>query len=285
MANESTYALISDVLPAIWEAALDYAKAGFIMPSLVKTFTDYNGMVTRNVSEYVETGVTDNLGEVADLTTTAFDRALLTTLTPKEIGKQFIITDRRVDTDTEDVFADAARDIGYVMGKKLEQDLLGVFPSFTLTPVGAKASAFDMGKVMAARAILEANNVPGPYTLVLHPYQYLDIYNTFTALASPASLSVRDEISRSYYVTQYADLTIAVSNLPTITTDGDGTWATAALFSRDAIALDIRRGFRIEPERNASLRSTELNATMIYAVGAWRPTWGIEIWSDATTPA
>lgn len=285
MANESTYALISDVLPAIWESALDYAKHSFVMPSLVKTFTNYRGMVDRLVSQYVETGVTDNLGETTDLTTTPFDRSLLSTLTPKEIGKQFVITDRRVDTDTEDVFADAARDIGYAIGKKLEVDLLGVFPSFTPTPVGAKNAAFSMAKVMVARSILAANNVPGPYTLVLHPYQFHDIFTDFTALAVASNQDIINGFAKNYYVTRYADVNIVVSSLPTITTDGSGTWATAALFSRDAIALDIRRGFRIEPERNASMRATELNATMIYGVGAWRPDWGIEIWSDATTPA
>ncbi len=378
MANESTFALISDVLPDIWEAALFYAQHAFVMPSLVRTFTDQTGMVPRKNTLYIETGIQDNLAETADLTAVAFDRNLRSTLTPKEIGKQFVITDRRVESDLEDVMADAALDIGYTMGKQLETDLLNRFSSFELAQ-GAPATPITTTILTEARSLLEANAVPGPYTAVIHTYQYLNMFADFTALASPAPLDIRNQAVRNYFITQYADLRIVVSsllartvinevqsittagstagtftltfagqttaaiafdasnaviqtallllsnlnsgdvvvtsasepwiatfggqyigrNVPEMTIDGGGLTggtpavstttqgsasSTAGVFGRDATALDMRRGLRIEPERDASQRWTELNATMIYAEGGWRPERGVQVLGDSTAP-
>jgi uncharacterized repeat protein (TIGR01451 family) len=60
--------------------------------------------------------------------------------------------------------------------------------------------------------------------------------------------------------------------------------AIGGIYAREALVLDMRRGFRIEPFRDPSLRATELNATMVFAHGVWRPTRGIKIISDALAP-
>lgn len=285
MAGESTYALITDVLPEIWEAALRYAEHSFYMARLVKLFTDRSGMVPRNVSEYAETAVTDNLGELTDLTPVAFDRPAKGTLTPKEVGKQFLITDRRIESDTEGVLTDAAWDLGYTMGKKVETDLLSLFASLTGGTIGTEDTAFSIAQIFKARAILEAAGVPGPYTAVCHPYHYLDIHTDLTSLSNAAPLDIRNQAVQQYYVTNIADVQLVVASLMPSVAGTDNNYARAALFGRDALALDIRRGFRIEPERDASRRATELNATMIYAAGVWRPERGVIIEADITPPA
>jgi hypothetical protein len=59
----------------------------------------------------------------------------------------------------------------------------------------------------------------------------------------------------------------------------------SGVFAPQAIAFDVRRAYRVEPERDASLRAWELNATMVYAYGLGpRPTWGVSMTSDATAP-
>lgn len=387
MANESTYALISGLIPAVWENALWYAQHNFVMPSLVTTFTDMRGFVARNVSEYVDdsASIQTGLGETDDLTAVAFDRDLLSTLTPTEIGKQHVITDRRVDTDPEGVMADAARGLGYSIGKSVETSLMGDFASLTGGIYGNEDNAFSMAMLYQARTRLEAAAVQGPYTAVIHPYQWLDIFNSFVSLSNAAPLDIRNQAQRSYYITQVADFNIVVSSMVptvavqneiqtatltgiptggtfklafgeqataaiafdataatvelaiealtnvgsgncTVTGSAGGPWtftfggdlasinvptmtlydnsltggttpsvtiavtqegknyARAALFARDALAFDLRRGLRIEPERDASLRHTELNATMVHAHGVWRPTHGVVLKSDASQP-
>lgn len=385
MANESTYALISALLPDIWEGALWYARHQFVMPALVTTWTDMTGMTSRKVSEYEDDSETVQtaLGETEDLTPVEFDRDLLTTLTPEEIGKQYLITDRRVESDTEQVFADAGIALGYSLGRQVEAYLMGDFASFTGGIYGSENSGFSMDHLYTARARLEAAAIPGPYYAVIHPYQYKDIHSAFVNLSSPAPLEVRNDFQRSYYVTRVADFNIIVSSLvpvvavqneqqtiavtgtptggtfklgfgeqytaaiaynadasaveaaleavanigtgnvavtgtttktiefqgtlagqdvPLLTlydnsltggTDPDVTialvqagknYARAGFFTRDALAFDLRRALRIEPDRDASLRSTELNATMIFAHGVWRPSRGVVLKSDASTP-
>lgn len=390
MASESTYALISALIPDIWENAMWYAQHQFVMPRLVTTFTDQNGMEDRKNSLYVETGIQDNVAETADLDSYRyeFDRNLLSTLSPKEVGKQFLITDRRIDTDTENVMADAARDLGYAAGKKVEQDLLALFASASGGQFGDQTNDASMNLLYAGRAALEAAAVPGPYVAVLHPLQWFDIHGDFVNLDNPAPLSVREQAQQSYYVTQVADMTIVVSSLvpktavatevqtltfdagtadagtfklafggyettalaynatgatiqtafraltsiggdtgvtvtgsaggPFVITFGGGfagedvplvevrentvqdtpvamaltpvettkgsNYASGAIFRREAFALDQRRGFRIEPQRDASKRGWELNLSGIYAVGTWRPDYAVLLKSDASAP-
>ena len=62
---------------------------------------------------------------------------------------------------------------------------------------------------------------------------------------------------------------------------GAGYFA-GGMWSRPSLAFDLRRGLRIEPQRDASLRSTEFNGTMGYAVGPWEAEKGVVIGSEAT---
>jgi hypothetical protein len=59
-----------------------------------------------------------------------------------------------------------------------------------------------------------------------------------------------------------------------------GTAATGAMFAKPAMALDIRQGFTINPQWNASYSGSgawELNASMEYAYGVYRPTYGVQL--------
>lgn len=284
MANESRYGHVSQFIPDIWEAVLMFLEARFVMPSLVTVFTA-RGWMNRNVTEYQENNVTENLGELQDLTPTLLERDLLAQLVPQEVGTQYLLTDRRIEGDDTDVIADVARKIGYEMGKAVERNLLEDLARTTGGSVGSAGSALTWGDIYAARARLAANNVPAPYSVVLHEYQWLDlataanIAGTGSAAANNAALRIRDEIQSQYYVGSIGDMNFFTSTLVPIDSNDD---ATGGMFGRSAIALDLRRGLRVEPERDASLRATEWNATMVYAHGLWRPSHGVRIISDAT---
>ena len=47
------------------------------------------------------------------------------------------------------------------------------------------------------------------------------------------------------------------------------------------LALAMKRDFRIEPQRDASNRAWELNATAIYGVGELDDSFGVEMYFDA----
>ena len=89
----------------------------------------------------------------------------------------------------------------------------------------------------------------------------------------------QDEVLRQWDGGTVAGVDIFYStNLPT-----SGTDAYSAIFNPNAMAFDLRRDFRLEPERDASKRAWELNASMLYAHGVWRPLWGVQYIHDAST--
>lgn len=283
MASETTWQLVNQFVPEIWEAALMYARNNFVMPGRVRTFSG-TGFNVRNVTEYLEGTVDEDLGELEDLTPQLIERKLLATLTPQEHGLQYIITDRRLESDIEDVLADAAMKIGYEIGKKMELHLLGDFSKLTGGQVGTANNPLTWTDIYNGRSTLAAAGIPGPYNVVLHELQYHDLAlaANIAGLASPAQLRLRDDIQSRYYVGSINDMDFYTSGL--VPVDGNSD-ALGAMFSSQAIALDLRRGLRIETQRDASLRSTELNATIAYAHGIWRPGWGVKIISDATAVA
>lgn len=282
MANETTFALVSSWLNDIKEGALLYAQANFIMPNVVTVYSDQTGMQARKVAEYGGGTVQTGLGETDDLNTQAFTLSEIATLSPAEIGTQFIVTDRRLESDVVDVMADLTQHIGYTVGKQVESNLCSNFSAFTGGTVGTAGNALAWADVYKARARLAAASVPGPYTLVLHEYQYYDLATAanVAALSVAGPLRIRDEIQSRYYVGSTGDIDIFTSNAGL----SAGTAVFGGLFNRGALALDIRRPMRIELERDASKRATEVNATMIYAHGLRRAAWGIALLSDASAP-
>lgn len=282
MAGETTYAGISSFIPDVWEAALFYAQQQFIMPRIVQTFGDARGMQSRKSTEYAAGTVSTGVAETDDLNTyQAFTRATLATLTPAEIGTTFLVTDRRMDTDDVQVMADLAQHVGYTIGKQVETHLLTAFSSFTGGTIGGGGSTLTWAMIYKARAILSAAGVPGPYNVVLHEYSYLQLANAanIAGIANAGPLTVRNDIQSNYYVGSTGDLDFYTTGVLTA-----GTLVTQGVFNRQAVALDVRRAMRLEPERDATKRATEVVASMIYGYGAWRPLWGVKLLSDASTP-
>lgn len=388
MANETTFAQIQAYTNIVWEGALEYLKTRFVAQNHVTIFGNLRGMETRTVTEYNEKPVSDNLGELDDLSTArqTLTRDILNSLSPKEIGKQLWLTDRRLLTDTEPVLADASMELGYTMGKKMEVDILSNMTNLSGGVVGANDEAMTLTNVWRARALLENRNVMagGGYVCIMSPFQYLDIHEELTKLTSGAPLEVRDRAMNSYYVARVHDVAFVVSpNLPktaptnqqqTVTISGSPTGgsftlsfygrttapiahnategacedalealatigagnvsvaksgavftvtftgalggqthpllvanasaltggtspdvavaqtvagvsgAVGGLFTPDAIAFDVRRSLFLEPERDASARAWELNASAIYATGVWRSAHGVQILADNTAP-
>src|SRR5690606_17659966 len=175
------------------------------------------GFTPRNVSQYVSSGSAQNLTESTDLTAYEFDRNLLATLTPAEKGHRIDLYDARLETDPENVIVDATRELGYVLGVKMETDILGNINSFTGGTISAPSSDFSLNHIAQARALLANAGVPGPYVAVIHEFQYLDIFEDLAALNQPANFNIREQAIQSFYVPRFADVKIVVApHLPVV---------------------------------------------------------------------
>jgi hypothetical protein len=273
MASLNPESDISAFVNTVFEAALLVARDNNFMPGLVRGFSDRTGLAVRQNSQYG--GATMNqVGETDDLVGQAFTPASVATLTPVEFGAQYFLTDSRVESDPFAVRIDAATDLGLAMASKSETSLMGHFNAFTGGTIGAAGSLCTWAYVFAMEAILKTKFAPYPYYLVLSPshwYQLARSASVASSSATNAAPSLLESVNSMFYVKQAGGISIFVSN----NVEASGTDAYAGMFSRDALAYDVRRAPRLEPERDASRRGIELNLTSVFAHGVWRPTFGV----------
>jgi cyclophilin family peptidyl-prolyl cis-trans isomerase len=286
MANETTYALVSSLINPVREAALMYAQNNLVMPQTVTTLTDQTGMMTRNFSQYNSGTVYVGLGETADLDsyTQEFTRSALSSITPREVGTQFFITDRRLESDdVMNVMADLGTHINYTVFAQVEAHLATLMASFTGGTIGTAGSVMTWDNIYKARAILRATGIPGPFKVVLHEYSYLKLATAanIAGLTNAAPLTIRDNIQNNYYVGSNGDMDFYTISTAAIAA---GTAVKTGIFNSGALAWDIRRPLRIEPERDPSRRGIEMNVTMVYGEAVVRPTYGVTLLGDASTP-
>jgi hypothetical protein len=203
----------------------------------------------------------------------AFTPANIATLTPVEFGAQYFLTDSRIESDPFSVRNDAATDLGLAMATKIETSLLGHFDEFTAGTIGTAGSKCTWSYVSAMETILRRNLAPYPYVLVLSPAHWYELAKAASVAGSTtnAAPSLLEAVNSTFFVRQAAGVSIFVSgNVETSSTD-----AYAGMFARDALAYDVRRAPRLEPERDASRRGIELNLSSVFAHGVWRPAFGV----------
>lgn len=266
----SLYSDISSYVNTIYTDALLVARENSIMQQLVLTFGDRTGMATRSVEQYG--GVTINsIGEDDDLTSQAFTPSNIATLTPAEFGAQYFITDLRIESDPFGVRNSAALDLGQAMGTKIDGNLLGHFNELTAGTIGSSGSAFTWAYFNAMQTKLRIKNAPYPWYFVCTPNQW---YRLGAAVAAGNTVTnnpaMQERFGDNFYVGNIGGIACFTST----NCEASSTDAYAAMFSRSAIAFDVRRAPRLEYERNASKRGIELNMSAVFATGVWRATYG-----------
>lgn len=275
--------LASDIaafVNTVWDDALHVAREQNLMANLVTGFTNLSGTALRSLQTW-GTATVNQIAEADDMTSQAFTPSQLSTLTPYEFGAQFFVSDTRVETDPFEVRNAAAMELGQALAESIDVKILGDFPSLTGGTVGTSGSVFTWSYFYAMLTRLKAQKAPFPYVFVCHPYQW---HALGKAVAPGATVTnnpaLQNAVGGNFYVASVSGVDIYVTaNLPLSTND-----AKPAMFSRSALALDVRRAPRIEAERDASRRGVELNLSTLYAHGVWRKTFGIQGIFDCQAP-
>jgi hypothetical protein len=285
MTQLNTYSDVSALAQVIQDDAILTERNLNFMSQLVTVYRDASGLTPRSNYQY-NAATAKSIGEADDLTSDAFTPAVLSTLTPSEIGLQFFLTDSRRETDTvENFVVDANRELGLAATDKVEADLLSLFPSLTGGTVGAAGTTMTWNYLFAAASIarVRCKSEVIPLVAVLHEYQWFDLAKSVSVAGSSIAQAPQftDSIMANWYRGRTGGIDIFVTSNSSMLS---GTDAYGAVFARDAMALDWRRPIRIEPDRDPSRRGTEFNMSAVYAKGVWRPLHGVQIISDATTP-
>jgi hypothetical protein len=276
----NTEADIATFVNTVWADALLVARDNNVMRPLVTNFGDVNGLAVRKNSKY-GTLIFNQIAETDDLTSQAFTPSVDQTLTPVEYGAQVFVTDSRLESDIYATRNDTAVELGAAYGQKIDQYLAGLFPSFTGGTVGGTTTNMTWATFFAGLTKMRRAMAPQPWRCVLTPEQWMCMG---TSIAPGVTVTnapqLQDEFVRRYYVNTVAGVDIFI--------DGNITAAATVaggMFSANALALDMRRPFRLEPERDASRRGIELNVSSIFAYGVWRPQYGVVILTAGTAPA
>ena len=285
----TTDQVLADTVPTVLEKARFTAQFKAIMASLCWNIRKqlHDG---KNINvPYFGTVTASTLTEGVDMAASEDMEDTLVTITPSEVGLKIILTDKLVRDNHEDIKAAAGRILGDAMEYKRDYDLILELDGATETLGGGGTAA--MGQLAAARAILAGNPVsaggpaPMPYACVMHPFVTLDLVDVLTPVVANTqivgSMGVGDDILRNYTIGRLFGMpVIEDGNIPTGTCKG-GCFATG---EGGALILGTADEWSIEPERDASLRATELNVVGEYGVGEYLAGWMVELYHDATTP-
>lgn len=215
MAMSTVQQILSEnnLVPWIEEAAFMYSMQRFAMANRVLVKSDMSGWNTRKVSEYLRPLGASQLDEGVDIPSSKIHRKRLTEISPSEWGDLYPVTDRRTDTDPEDVLAAVVAALGYSLGRKREQQLFNAAIGNATHILSAPTSAYDLSHAVQMQTRYEAKMLDGQLFHVIHPYQELDVKLELLKLSNPANPAFRDQFIRQWGYGGFGGLNIAVSSM------------------------------------------------------------------------
>ena len=273
----STTATLDDLFANIIQEAIFTAQQRSLVRNFVSIYdiSSQSGK-TVQVPIYPEVAAAA-LTEGTDLASTAVSTSSVT-ITVAEVGVQAVLTDLAAQAAAGDVAGDLGRVLGEAVAKKMDKDLIGLFTGFS-QGFGAAGAELTVADFFKAAATLSTNGASGVISAVIHPHQaYALKANMTNTFVNPNGGDLQNEAMRSGYVGQLAGINIYESSNIAIDASDD---AIGAVFVPSALGLAVCWDVKIEPQRDASIRGFELNATACYGVGELVDLNGVKLTSDA----
>tara|TARA_B100000519_G_scaffold154572_1_gene135795 strand:- start:114 stop:953 length:840 start_codon:yes stop_codon:yes gene_type:complete len=274
----STTSTLDDLISPMVAEALFVASETSIMRGLVKNYTMpmRSGKVLQ-VPIY-PTKLADVLTEASDLSTETISTTKKD-LTIQEAGMLVTLTDLSRDTSESDTIQDIGKLLGEALSKRIDRSLTALFSGFSQS-VGNDGDDLTIATLNQAVTKLKAAAVPGPYYGVFNPEQTHALKSTLTnTFVNPNAGILQNEAMREGYIGRIVGVDIfETSNV----IEDSATAYSGAVFSRDALGLAMMKDIAIEQQRDASLRATELVATMTFAAGELHDSYGVDVKTSAS---
>jgi hypothetical protein len=192
------------------------------------------------------------------------------------------VTDVATFVSDSNVRADIARVMGESYRDIRNQVMYGLFDGFS-QQVGTTNTDMTEANIQAAVALLVKAKAPKPYYMSITPHQLEDLLPLYSTNSNQTAEALRNQVVLTGTLPPiHGCIPVLVDNLAAGTSTGEadeadtkgGMWSPAAI--GDVVAWD----FRIEEQRDASLRATELVATANFGLGEIKDTWGVEMLTD-----
>jgi N4-gp56 family major capsid protein len=281
MADEVTSSIGSELYTNILQEAIFTATEQSVARAVARNYNLAAGAgKTFQVPVYPSVSAGD-VTEGTDMSNTAVNPTSVT-ITLAEIGVMATVTDLMLESSPFDVAADIGNILGRAVAEKVDTDFAALFSSFS-TSLGNDATEFSASMLFQAAAQLRSVNAPGPYYCVVHPKAAYALKkelatnggNNIPALSEPGNQALQTGVIGSI-----AGITVVEHSLvPTSSSDG----YVGAVFSRDAIGVAVGREPRLEQQRDASLRASELVMTMTTGEAILKNTYGVTLLMDGLT--
>jgi hypothetical protein len=279
MANETTSTTLSELYTEIIQEAIFTFQETSVMRPLVTTYsiTGQGKQIAVPVYPAISAAA---VAEGTDLQNTAVNPTEAT-ITASEVGIMTTITDLARDSASRNVASDIGKLFGEAIAKKVDADLVALFSSFS-SNIGSAGTELTADLLFKAQATLRALNVPAPYYGVFNPKAVFNLKKTLTnagyTTSSNALSEIGNEALRNGYVGRVAGIDIFEN--ANITIDGYAD-SIGGVFHPVSLGLAMKADFKIETQRDASLRGTEIVATVTYGSGVVKSDYGVAITTDS----
>jgi len=274
MANETTTTTLTELIQASIGEARVVSSQGVNLEEYVTRRPLEAGKGSATFPIFDEE-VMNSVAEGTDLTNTAFDSTAVT-ITPGEYGLMTTLT----DLASNRAGAQAAIDIGRVMGEAARaaknEAIYALCDGFS-TALGTTDTDITEALIQQAVATIRAAKAPGPYYMPVTPWVLEDLLGLYSTNTNYTAEALRNQsVLEGTLPPIHGVIPLIVDNITGI----DDADTKTAVFSGAAIGYVEEWDFRVETERNASLRGTEWVATASFGVGEIKDSWGVELLVD-----
>jgi hypothetical protein len=281
MANETTSSLLSELYTEIIQEAIFTFQETSVMRPLVTTYniTGQGKQIAVPIYPAVSAAA---VNEATDLSNTAIDPTE-STITASEVGVMTTLTDLGRDSASRDVASDIGKVFGEALAKKVDSDLVALFASFAgANDLGGNTSELTADLLLKAEATLRALNVPRPYYGVFNPKAMFNLKKTLTNAGYSTGANALgmkgDEILRTGYCGTVFGIDLFENANISIDQYDD---SVGGVFHPASLGLAMKADLKLETQRDASLRATEIVGTMTYGKGVIKDDYGCQVTVDS----
>ena len=280
MASETTSSTLSELFTNITQEAIFTFQETSVMRPLVTLYPIVGSGKTVEVPVYPTISAAA-VNEATDLSNTAVNPTSAT-ITASEIGVMTTLTDLGANSASRNVGADIGKLFGEAIAKKVDTDLVNLLDDFaSASDQGGAGTELTADLLFKAQAILRTANVPAPYYGVFHPKALFNLKKTLTqagyAGTATAISDIGNEALRNGYIGRIAGIDVFENANITIDAYDD---SFGGVFHPASLGLAMKEEFKVESQRDASLRATELVASIVYGTGVIKDTYGVSVKTD-----
>lgn len=286
MSISNTTTLNDLVGTIVSDQAITYAYANRVMRPLVSGFVVPPGNASIVVPAWQSLSVAALTEGTAPSSTTLSTDGV--TLTPTERGLFVEVSKRALYADPWQDLAPYGEQMGRAIAADEDKLVLDLMESGFTTVVNDAGDAMSQDDFLSAVSYLEANNVPGPYFAVFHPYSWAKLRKAFGDAAAFASVGKQTVEGFGQGFTNNAGYVGSPYGIPCFISsqvtahDATPTHRPNYVFSQKAFGLGWLNDIRIDVDDNIVGRKIDLMGWYSVDVKVLKATWGCQIHDTLT---